>query len=326
MEMDYKAIIKEVGRGAEGATDLTQEVSLELFEAMLNGHVPDLELGALLIAFRIKGESEAELLGFYHAMQQHLCLLRPPAEKILPVVIPSYNGARRNANLTPLLALLLARLGLKVLVHGVTQDPTRVTSAEVFTELNVPHAANRSQAQAALDKDGMAFIPVATLSPALERLLALRWRLGLRSSAHTLAKLADPFAGNCLRLIGVSHPEYLDRMANFFRDTHSHALLLRGTEGEVYANPRRRPQMEHFRSGERAVLLEAEQGTVTALPELPAASDAVTTARWTRQALAGEIPVPTPILEQVACCLYASGKCSSLDEALSQVGMTARQG
>ncbi len=319
--MDYRSIIKEVGRGAEGAADLTQETSCEVFDAMLNGHIPDLEMGALLIAFRIKGESAEEMLGFYRALQQYVCRLQSPDERYRPVVIPSYNGARRIANLTPLLALLLARLGLKVLVHGVSQDPTRVTSAEVFTELGVPHAMSGSQAQAALDKDGMAFMPVAALSPELERLLALRWRLGLRSSAHTLAKLVDPFDGKGLRLISVSHPGYMDKMANFFRDTCSHALLLRGTEGEVYANPRRRPQMEYLLNGERIVLLGAEKGTVTALPELPTASDAATTAHWTRQALAGEIAVPTPILEQAACCLYACGQCSSLDDALRKLGL-----
>lgn len=314
--MDYKAIIKEVGRGAEGATDLTQEAARELFGAMLEGRVPELELGALLIAFRIKGETEAEMLGFYQAMCGHLCRLQPPPTR--PVVIPSYNGARRHANLTPLLALLLARSGLKVLVHGVPHDPARVTSAEIFTELGITHAGSGPQAQAALEKDGVAFLPVEGLSPELERLLALRWRLGLRSSAHTLAKLADPFGGGALRLISVTHPGYIDRMADFFRATDTHALLLRGTEGEAYANPRRRPQLEWFDGGQRRVLLEAESGSLAVLPELPAEIDAASTARWTERALAGRAAIPAPLLEQAACCLFACGLCSSLDEALQR--------
>ncbi len=48
------------------------------------------------------------------------------------MVLPSYNGARKQANLTPLLALLLAKVGLPVVVHGVLDDSTRVTSAEIF--------------------------------------------------------------------------------------------------------------------------------------------------------------------------------------------------
>ncbi len=46
---------------------------------MLNGEVPDLELGGVLIALRIKGEGEAEMLGFYEAMQNHTIKLTPPA-------------------------------------------------------------------------------------------------------------------------------------------------------------------------------------------------------------------------------------------------------
>ena len=97
----------------------------QLYAHMLNGEVPDLELGGVLIALRIKGEGEAEMLGFYEAMQNHTIKLTPPADKPMPIVIPSYNGARKQANLTPLLAILLHKLGFPVVVHGVSEDPTR---------------------------------------------------------------------------------------------------------------------------------------------------------------------------------------------------------
>jgi anthranilate phosphoribosyltransferase len=51
--------------------------------------------------------------GFYEAMQQHTLRLTPPAGKPMPIVIPSYNGARKQANLTPLLAMLLHKLGFR---------------------------------------------------------------------------------------------------------------------------------------------------------------------------------------------------------------------
>ncbi|RZL30769.1 MAG: DNA-binding protein YbiB, partial [Rubrivivax sp.] len=67
--MDYASLIKEVGRGTRGARDLTREQAERLFGAMLDGQVPDMELGALLIAMRIKGESSDEVAGFLAAMQ-----------------------------------------------------------------------------------------------------------------------------------------------------------------------------------------------------------------------------------------------------------------
>ena len=96
--MKYTDIIKEVGRGKDGATDLPEELAYELYGHMLRGEVPELELGALLVAFRIKGESEAEMLGFYRAMEDVLPAMQAPAGRPLPVVIPSYNGARRQGN------------------------------------------------------------------------------------------------------------------------------------------------------------------------------------------------------------------------------------
>lgn len=93
--MDYRKIIKEIGRGKNHARDLDRDTARGLYAHMLNGEVPDLELGGVLIALRIKGEGEAEMLGFYEAMQNHTIKLTPPAGKPMPIVIPSYNGARK---------------------------------------------------------------------------------------------------------------------------------------------------------------------------------------------------------------------------------------
>lgn len=130
--MDYRKIIKEIGRGKNHARDLDLDTAHGLYTRMLNGEVPDLEMGSILMALRIKGEGEAEMLGFYEAMQNHTIKLTPPADRPLPVVIPSYNGARKQANLTPLLAILLHKLGFPVVVHGVSEDPTRVLTETIF--------------------------------------------------------------------------------------------------------------------------------------------------------------------------------------------------
>lgn len=320
--MNYNDIIKEVGRGKNSATDLPEDTACTLYGAMLDGEVPELELGALLIAFRVKGESETEMLGFYRAMQARLEKLRAPLGRPLPVVIPTYNGARRQGNLTPLLALLLQKMGLPVLVQGITADAKRVTSNEVFAALGIQSCASAAEAQASLDAGEVAFLPVAAMSPGLDRLLQLRWRLGVRNSTHTLAKLADPFDGQSLRLVSVTHPEYVTRMAEFFRATNARALLLRGTEGEAYANPKRCPRMAWYEGGQEQVLVPVESGVIGSVPQLPEAMDAATTARWIRQAMAGEVPVPTPMLVQVACCMVASGALPDLPTAMEKVAAT----
>ncbi|MCI4183705.1 DNA-binding protein YbiB, partial [Dickeya dianthicola] len=285
--MDYTRIIKEVGRGKNHARDLDQGTAYQLYSQILNDQVPELELGGLLIAFRIKGESEAEMRGFYQAMSEQTLRLSAPAGGPMPVVIPSYNGARKQANLTPLLALLLHRLGLPVVVHGVSRDPSRVTSEAIFRELGIAPVSDAQAAQQRLDRGEPVFMPVSLLCPAIERQLDLRWRMGVRNSAHTLAKLATPFDESAaLRLASVSHPEYVDRVGTFFEDINGRALLMHGTEGEVYANPQRCPEI-HFIREQRRDILQWRQDIALDSAALPSAKEAAATARWTEACLAG---------------------------------------
>jgi len=302
--VDYAQIIKEVGRGKNHARDISAELAESLFSDMLAGRVPELELGGILIALRIKGESEQEMLGFYRAMQLRSANLALPVDMPMPIVIPSYNGARKQANLTPLLALLLAREGVPVLVHGVSQDPGRVTSAEIFKELGVSPTRDVQNIDWKTGKP--VFICVEDLAPEMHQVLSLRWRMGVRNSAHTLIKMINPFAGDALRIASVSHPEYIHRMAGLFNQTLSTALLLHGTEGEAYANPLRCPQMHLCREGEMSTLVTREMGEGDK-PELAEAKSIEETVRWTKRCLNGEIKTPLSIKLQLESCLNIVG-------------------
>ena len=318
--MDYRKIIKEVGRGKNHARDLDHETARALYTRMLEGDVPDLEMGGILIALRIKGEGEAEMRGFYEAMQAQTLRLTPPVAKPMPIVIPSYNGARKQANLTPLLAILLHKLGFPVVVHGVSEDPTRVLTETIFELMGITPTLHAGQAQAKLDGHQPVFIPVSALCPPLEKQLAMRWRMGVRNSAHTLAKLATPFAEDAaLRLSSVSHPEYVSRVAKFFGDIGGRGLLMHGTEGEVYANPQRCPQISLIDEQGVRVLYERQTEMAAEAVVLPTSKDPEVTARWIERCVAGVEPVPNSLKIQLACCLLACGEVTSLEQGLSRV-------
>jgi anthranilate phosphoribosyltransferase len=294
-------IIKDIGRGKNAAGDLSRDDSRALFTAMLNDEIPPLQLGAILIALRIKGESLDELAGFIDACEASYAHLAAPAGAI-PLVIPAYNGARQLPNLTPLLAQLVAREGMPVLVHGVPGDPGRVTTLEIFAAMDIPAARDIDEAQAQLASRSLAVIAIDSLAPQLARVLALRRDIGLRSSGHTLVKILQPFASPALRLVSVTHPEYLDRMRAFFSGHAAGALLLRGAEGEVVAHPRREPAIAWLDGrSNQAWHAPAEES-----PELPDSRDAAITAAWISDALAGKQPVPRAIAHQVDCCLRAA--------------------
>ncbi len=316
MEKNWGTLLKEIGRGAHGARDLGEEDAYRMFAAMLDGCVPELELGGIMIALRIKGESVAELRGFQRAAAERMQRLVAPAGAPRPIVLPSYNGARRQANLLPLLALLLARAGCPVLIHGVLDDFGRVTSAAILHELGIEPSRSVAEAEAALAAGRVAFLADELLAPGLARLLALRKRLGVRGSAHTIAKLLDPFAGRGLPVVSVTHPDYQVRMREYFAASGEDALLMRGSEGEPYANPRRQPQIELLRGGKCSVLVEQGESEASALPT---AINATTTAQWIRQGGGGGRAVPEPLVQQVACCCYAAGRADDFNQALELV-------
>ncbi|WP_300456788.1 DNA-binding protein YbiB [Accumulibacter sp.] len=317
--MDLEACIREIGRGANGARGLERAAAQQLYGAMLDGEVPDLELGAIVIALRVKTETVDEMAGFLAATNERLSVLVPPPGEIRPVVIPTYNGARRSANLTPLLALLLQRFGVPVLVHGLNDDGHtygRVTSEQIFQAFGLPSSASLQQAQTAVDENGLAYLPLSVLSPGLERQLALRRRLGLRNSAHSIVKMLDPFAGQGLLLTAATHPDYIISMRAVLSCFGAHALLLRGTEGEPFANPKRQPLIEYLHDGLNEPLVAAEHDSLSKLPALPENGGAEATVSWMRGVLAGDIPLPPPIASQVACCLYASYRSEDFDQAM----------
>ena len=297
--MSYAPFIKEIGRGPKGSKPLNTEQAESLFGDMMDGRVPDLELGAIILSMRIKAESQDELLGFQRALDARTARVAVPAGPRL-VVLPTYNGARRQANLMPLVALLLARAGVPVLIQGRHDFESRVSPFALLDALGIQPAASITEAETQLAERRLACLPLDVLAPGLEPILATRVRLGVRNSAHTLAKLLDPAPGHSVRVVSVTHPEYLERMHAHLVAQGGTGMLLRGTEGEAFANPRRRPQLEAFANGVASIAFPAEEGGAPPVEGLPDNPEVSANAALIQAMLAGEIPVPQPVLDQVS--------------------------
>jgi anthranilate phosphoribosyltransferase len=318
-------LIREMGGGAGGARDLGEENAYALLAAILAGEFPAAELGAVSGALQSRGASLIEMRGFMRALDAHVGRLEAPADRPRPVILPTGSGARRQPNLTALLALLLKRYGVPVLIHGPGRgevevandtardggtDPAasatrirRVTTLEILLELGIEPSTSLADTQGRLAQTQIVYAPAAVLAPGLVPLLHDRARPGVRSFARSLLKLIDPFGGDGYRVVSATPPENLPRTRAFLAATRADALLLRGAEGEPFANPRRQPQLEAFAKGSRSVCAEKESGILLSAPAMPAVGDAPATAAWIAQALAGGKPVPVPIIAQLACCL-----------------------
>lgn len=318
--MSITQYIKEIGRGAAGARSLTQEQAETVMATLLDGGASDLETGAFVLAMRMKGESLDELTGFLAAVQARCLRLRSERPVI---VIPSYNGARRLPNLTPLLAMWLAQEGAHVLVHGQPRDPNRVTSAAIFHDLGLPLAHNEEDVHSAWARREPAYLHTETLCPPLQRLLDVRWVVGVRNSGHTVAKMLAPCIGaRTLRLVSFTHPEFGALMSAWAQRQAVDAMLLRGTEGEAVADPRRQPRIDTWVGGELRPewSVPAQDGVVTEMPLLPRENDAATTALYIQAVLSGEKPAPAPLVRQVQLAL---GALAEIDAPRPALGKTA---
>src|SRR5205085_11106547 len=110
-----------------------------------------------------------------------------------------------------------------------------------------------------------------------------------------------------LRVVNHPRPEFSTMLSEVIAHTHADAVVVRGTEGEPVADPRRAPRLDVFIDGQlRADLARAaHEGVLTELPVLPRTNDAATTAVYIQSVVSGDKPAPAPLTQQVDCLMRA---------------------
>ncbi|HET9404840.1 MAG TPA: DNA-binding protein YbiB [Burkholderiales bacterium] len=319
--MSLTQAIKLLSGEMAGERELSEREAFALMSAMLDGGMGELELGALLALLEHKPVTLCELLGYCAALAPRCSRLKPPSAQSRPVVFAAYHGVRSQPHLLPLVALTLQRLGVPVLVHGALDGAGGVAAAYVFRELGVLPCATLAQAQSRLDERKLTFVPTAVLAPGFAELLALKGRLGFGSFIQALARLLMPFEAEALYVVGVNPVTGGALLREYLAISGARALLLEGVEGEAFADPRRRPQIEYVATGDFRVLFDAETVMLKHSATLPFAVDAQTVAAWIRRAMAGEVPLPLPLVNQLACCLYGAGYTDDMNQAKAIVAV-----
>lgn len=307
--MSYATLIRQIEAG-EGLGFVDARA---LGAALLDGGVPELETAAFLVAFNQHDPGLDAWLGLHAALAERLPGLVAPPGPFRTVVLPTYHGVRSHPHLTPLLALLLKSFGIPVLVHGVLEGGGGTAAAYVLRELGVMPCGTAAQVNAKLMDEGIAFAPVALLSPGLAALLALRARLGIDGWATRLALLADVLGEHSVRLTPLASGAELPAVRAVLEALGGHALLLQGCEGEAFADPLQRPEMVLVQDGQWQPVYEA-QSAASAPARLPA-PDARATGAWIAQVMREHLPLPLPIRNQLAACLYAAGYTEDLNQA-----------
>jgi len=307
--MSYATLIRQIESG-EGLGFVDARA---LGAALLDGGVPELETAAFLVAFNQHDPGVDAWLGLHAALADRLPGFAVPSGPFRTVVLPTYHGVREHPHLTPLLALLLKSFGIPVMIHGVLEGGGGTAAAYVLRELGIMPCSSVAQVNAMLQEDGIAFAPVALLSPGLASLLALRARLGIDGWVTRLAALADVLGDRSLRVTPVASDRDIHPTREVLEALGGHALLLQGCEGEAFADPLQRPEMVLVQNGQSQSVYEA-QSTVSVQANLPG-MDARATGAWINEVMREQLPLPLPIRNQLAVCLYAAGYTDDLNQA-----------
>lgn len=149
----------------------------------------------------------------------------------------------------------------------------------------------------------------------MRRIAGASARLGSGDMMLLLGRLIEPFSGASLLVTAGNSVQESQLLGDFFRVARTQALLFDATEGEAFANPLCRPELWHFRDGDEALLFRAEAVPLKGLATLPHSTDPSSTADWIERVLAGEAPLPLPLANEIAFCLYGADYTIDMNQA-----------
>ncbi|WP_437880823.1 glycosyl transferase family protein [Pseudomonas sp. LRF_L74] len=232
-EHPFAAFVRILGKGKRGARDMTREEAREAMGMLLDGKVEDTQLGAFLMLLRHKEESAEELAGFTEALRERLDA--PPIAVDLDW--PSYAGKKRHLPWFLLAIKALAASGVRIHLHGGgAHTAGRLYTEQLLGSLEIPLCQSWDEVGKALDTHNLAFSPLGTWAPLLQRMIDLRNTLGLRSPIHSLARLLNPLGAQCI-MQSIFHPGYQAVHREASRLLSDTAIVIKGEGGEIEVNP-----------------------------------------------------------------------------------------
>lgn len=242
MSLEFRELLKKIASGKHTGQNLTRIEAERATYLMLIGEATPAQMGAFMIAHRIKRPTSEELAGMLDAYEQLGPQLTPPQlTPKEPVIILGnpYDGRSRTFPLSPLIALILTHFGIPVIMHGGGRIPTKegLPLTDIWDALGIDwRQFNLIQIQEIFAKTQLGFIYLDRLFPQAYQLIPYRREIGKRSPFSTLELVWNPYRGKAHVITGYVHPptETLFKETIILRKTScSNPILttIKGLEG-----------------------------------------------------------------------------------------------
>lgn len=315
----------------EGRT-LTMDEASAAMNAIMTGTVTGAQIGALVTALRMRGETVEEVAGFARSMRDHS--LKVPVEASSGVIVDTCGTGGDSAgtfNISTTAAFVIAGAGVRVAKHGNRAVTSQCGSADVLEGLGVAIELTPKGVAACIDEAGIGFMYAPAFHPAMRFVGPARREMGIRTVFNILGPLTNP-AGARHQLIGVGHPEISGKLARALQTLGAqHAVLVHDGDGldELGLSAPSEVTEYDARVGEIRTyqLLPEDLGLQRAETSTLLGGDAETNVGITRSILNGERgPRRDVILLNAGAGLYAADAADSVAEGVDLAARTIDSG
>ncbi len=219
-------------------TDLSADEAQEAMNIIMTGQASPAQIGAYLVALRMKGETVEEITGSARAMRAN-ALKVEVTDRSVPLYDTAGTGGdgAHTFNISTAAAFVIAASGRKVAKHGNRAASSQCGSADVLAALGVSLELTPEQVGQAVDEIGIGFMFAPKFHPAMKYAVGPRKEIGQRTIFNLLGPLTNP-AGADVQLIGIYSHSLTEPLANVLADLGARAaLVIHGAGGIDELNP-----------------------------------------------------------------------------------------
>lgn len=294
---------------------LSQEEAKALMGEIFSS-ATDAQIGALLAALRMKGESTDEIAGFAQKMRDSAVRIHPRVKGVLVDTCGTGGDSSNSINVSTAAAIVSAACGVPVAKHGNYAVSSKCGSANVLSELGVNISTTPEAVTAMIERLGIGFMLAPIFHPAMKRVAPIRRELGLRTVFNILGPLTNP-AGAGAQVMGVYDPLLPLKLASVFQMLGTkRALVVHGSGMDEITNTGR-TDIAELKDGvvKSYSVMPQDLGYPLARPEEIAGGSPEENARKLVAVLKGEIsPASDIIAMNAGAAVYVSGLSKTLKE------------